>query len=66
MNTNNPLPSVGLRAQAATLRSLANTARILAKNPHLLQLRLVRALSESPNATIMLSADPNARPVKPN
>jgi regulator of protease activity HflC (stomatin/prohibitin superfamily) len=41
------------RGEAATMRSLANTASVLAKNPAIAQLRMLQAI-ESGNATIVV------------
>lgn len=41
------------RGEAATMRSLANTAGVLAKNPAIAQLRLLQAI-ESGNATVVV------------
>lgn len=43
------------RSEAAALRSLANTARLLADNPDLLRLRTLQA-AESPGTTVVLTA----------
>lgn len=42
------------RGESAALRSLANTAQLLDKNPALLQLRLLQALSSSSGNTVVL------------
>ena len=44
------------RGEQAALRSLANTARLLERNPGLLQLRMLQALNESSGNTIVLGA----------
>ncbi|RIJ99564.1 MAG: hypothetical protein DCC46_07580 [Armatimonadetes bacterium] len=44
------------RGEAATMRSLANTAQMIEKNPGLAQLRLLQAI-ESGNATVVIGAD---------
>jgi regulator of protease activity HflC (stomatin/prohibitin superfamily) len=43
------------RGETAALRNLANAAELLGKNPALLTLRSLHALSESPNATLVLN-----------
>jgi regulator of protease activity HflC (stomatin/prohibitin superfamily) len=49
------------RAEAALLRALANTGRLLEEHPALLQLRTIQAAG-APGTTIVLNTDP-ARPV---
>lgn len=44
------------RSEAATMRSIANTARMLEENPALAQLRLLQAI-ESGKATVVIGAD---------
>jgi regulator of protease activity HflC (stomatin/prohibitin superfamily) len=46
------------RAEAAALRALANTGRLLAEHPALLQLRTIQAAA-TPGTTIVLTTDPN-------
>jgi regulator of protease activity HflC (stomatin/prohibitin superfamily) len=49
------------RAEAASLRALANTGRLLEEHPALLQLRTIQAAG-TPGTTIVLNTDP-ARPL---
>lgn len=42
------------RAETAALRSLANAARMLESNPHLMQLRIIQAINESSGNTLVL------------
>lgn len=49
------------RAEAATTRSLANTARMLEEQPALAQLRLIQAV-ESGKATVVIGEDKLVRP----
>lgn len=54
------------RGEAATLHSLANTARLLDKNPALLNLRLLQALESGSGNTLILhlgTAPSGATPV---
>lgn len=44
-----------LWGEAATLRSLANSAKLLENNPTLLQLRILQAIGESTGNTILLN-----------
>lgn len=44
------------RGEAATMRSLANTAKLVEKSPALMQLRMLQAI-ESGNATVVIGAD---------
>src|ERR1044072_3650927 len=46
------------RGEMASLRSLANAAKMLENNPALLQLRMLQSLSEAKGATIVLGTDP--------
>jgi regulator of protease activity HflC (stomatin/prohibitin superfamily) len=46
------------RSEAAALRVLANTGRLLTEHPALLQLRTIQAAS-TPGTTIVLTTDPN-------
>jgi regulator of protease activity HflC (stomatin/prohibitin superfamily) len=48
------------RGEQASLRSLANTARMLDNNPHLLQLRMLQMLGESKGHTIVFSGGPQS------
>lgn len=45
------------RAEAARMRSMANTAKLLDKHPQLLQLRTIQA-AEGQDATVVLNASP--------
>jgi regulator of protease activity HflC (stomatin/prohibitin superfamily) len=49
------------RAEAASLRTLANVARLLEEHPTLLQLRAIQAAS-TPGAKIVLTAEPPRQP----
>lgn len=46
------------RGEMASLRSLANAAKMLENNPALLQLRILQSISEAKGATIVLGAEP--------
>ena len=46
------------RSETATLRSLANTGRMLDENPGLLQLRILQQLGESSGSTVVYGASP--------
>jgi regulator of protease activity HflC (stomatin/prohibitin superfamily) len=46
------------RGESASLRSLANTAKLLENNPALLQLRILQALESKSGNTIVLSTSP--------
>lgn len=48
------------RGESASLRHLANAARMLDNNPNLLQLRIVQALSESTGNTVVLNTSPSS------
>jgi regulator of protease activity HflC (stomatin/prohibitin superfamily) len=53
------------REEAATLRALANAARLVAENPHLLSLReieVLRAFAQTPGNTVVLG---NPAPLRP-
>lgn len=45
------------RGETAALRSLANGAKLLEEHPHLYQLRLLQALSENHNGTMVLAPE---------
>jgi regulator of protease activity HflC (stomatin/prohibitin superfamily) len=47
------------RGESASLRNLANTAKLLENNPALLQLRILQALEGKSGNTIILSASPD-------
>ena len=47
------------RGESASLRNLANTAKLLENNPALLQLRILQALDGKSGNTIILSASPD-------
>jgi regulator of protease activity HflC (stomatin/prohibitin superfamily) len=47
------------RGESASLRSLANTAKLLENNPALLQLRILQALQSKSGNTIVLSTSPD-------
>jgi regulator of protease activity HflC (stomatin/prohibitin superfamily) len=47
------------RGESASLRSLANTAKLLENNPALLQLRILQALESKSGNTIVLSTSPD-------
>lgn len=47
------------RAESATLRNLANTAKLLENNPALLQLRMLQALDEKAGNTVVLNMTPD-------
>ncbi|MFC0533345.1 slipin family protein [Phytohabitans kaempferiae] len=49
------------RAEAASLRTLANAARLLQEHPALLQLRTIQAAA-SPGTTVVLTPDPSYAP----
>lgn len=49
------------RAEAASLRTLANAARLLQDHPALLQLRTIQAAA-APGATVVLTPDPRVVP----
>jgi regulator of protease activity HflC (stomatin/prohibitin superfamily) len=49
------------RAEAASLRTLANAAKLLQDHPALLQLRTIQAAA-SPGTTIVLTPDPSYVP----
>jgi regulator of protease activity HflC (stomatin/prohibitin superfamily) len=46
------------RGESASLRNLANTAKLLENNPALLQLRILQALESKSGNTIILSTSP--------
>ena len=46
------------RGEGASLRNLANTAKLLENNPALLQLRILQALESKSGNTIILSTSP--------
>ncbi len=48
------------RGESASLRNLANTAKLLENNPALLQLRILQALESKSGNTIILSTSPEA------
>jgi regulator of protease activity HflC (stomatin/prohibitin superfamily) len=48
------------RGESASLRNLANTAKLLENNPALLQLRILQALDGKSGNTIILSTSPEA------
>ncbi len=48
------------RGESASLRNLANTAKLLENNPALLQLRILQALESKSGNTIVLSTSPEA------
>ncbi|GAA4161745.1 hypothetical protein GCM10022251_41720 [Phytohabitans flavus] len=52
------------RAEAASLRTLANAARLLEDHPALLQLRTIQAAA-SPGTTVVLTPDPSYIPRTP-
>jgi regulator of protease activity HflC (stomatin/prohibitin superfamily) len=52
------------RAEAASLRALANTGRLLQEHPALLQLRTIQAAA-MPGATIVLTTDQSRQPTLP-
>ena len=52
------------RAESASLRSLANSARMLDDNPNLLNLRLLQTLGENRQATVVF--DPRAPVTRPS
>jgi hypothetical protein len=55
------------RGEMAALRHLANAAKLMEKNPELMQLRLIQCIGGSTGNTVVLG-DPGARavlPVKP-
>lgn len=47
------------RGEAAAMRSLANTARMLESNPRLMQLRTLQFLTESSGNTVVLNMNPD-------
>lgn len=51
------------RGEAAVLRNLANSAKMLENNPQLVQLRLLHTLSETNGNTIVFSADNDTTPL---
>jgi regulator of protease activity HflC (stomatin/prohibitin superfamily) len=52
------------RAEAASLRALANTGRLLEEHPALLQLRTIQAAG-APGTTIVLTTDSTRPPLRP-
>lgn len=54
------------RAETAALRNLANAARLTEKNPNIMQLRLIQALSGSSGHTIILGMPPQMTPITIN
>jgi regulator of protease activity HflC (stomatin/prohibitin superfamily) len=54
------------RGESASLRSLANAARMLDDNPNLLQLRMVQALSESTGNTLVFGMPHSVMPISTN
>jgi regulator of protease activity HflC (stomatin/prohibitin superfamily) len=53
------------RGESASLRNLANTARLLENNPALLQLRILQALDGKSGNTIVLSISPDMLALMP-
>jgi regulator of protease activity HflC (stomatin/prohibitin superfamily) len=53
------------RGESASLRNLANTAKLLENNPALLQLRILQALENKSGNTIVLSTSPESMNVMP-
>lgn len=51
------------RGETAALRNLANAARLIEGNPHLLQLRMLQSLSDSTGNTLVLGLPNGATPV---
>jgi regulator of protease activity HflC (stomatin/prohibitin superfamily) len=49
------------RAEAASLRTLANVAKLLDEHPALLRLRTIQA-ADAPGSTVVLTADPSVSP----
>jgi regulator of protease activity HflC (stomatin/prohibitin superfamily) len=53
------------RGEMASLRSLANAAKMLENNPNLPQLRLIQSISEAKGATIVFGGDGKMLPAAP-
>jgi regulator of protease activity HflC (stomatin/prohibitin superfamily) len=51
------------RGETAALRNLANAAKMVESNPHLMQLRLVQALGGSSGNTLVLGMPSQASPI---
>lgn len=47
------------RGEGAALRSLANSARLLDRNPALLALRAIQGMERSPGSTVVLQGEPS-------